>query len=85
MLAAPDLEGALIDEGVPPEAAGTLAERLRPLAGSTPHRPDVPAGRWLGIAGAAGVPGPERPVLELIDTAFKASQDARRRTPPVTS
>ena len=63
VLEAPDLEAALQAEGVPGNAARTLARRIAPLAGRTPLRPDTPAEQWLGIAGAAGVPERERPVL----------------------
>ena len=60
---APDLEAALAAEGVSADAARTLALRIGPLAERTPLRPDTPAEQWLGIAGAAGAPESERPVL----------------------
>ena len=63
VLEAPDLEAALATEGVSPDAARTLARRMRPLVERTPPRPGFPTGQWLGIAGAAGVPERERPVL----------------------
>ena len=36
---------------------------MRPLAERTSLRPETTAEQWLGIAGAAGVPEPKRPVL----------------------
>ena len=63
MLEAPGLEAALKAEGVSADAARTLARRIGPLAERTPLRPDTPAEQWLGIAGTAGVPERDRPVL----------------------
>ena len=76
MLAAPDLEVALRAEGVSADAAGTLARRIRPLVERTPLRPDTPAEQWLGIAGAAGVPERERPVLLALARLARAAANA---------
>ena len=76
VLEAPDLEAALRDEGVSADAARTLARRMRPLSERTPPRPDVPAEQWLGIAGAAGVPERERPVLLALGRLALAAANA---------
>ena len=76
VLAAPDLEVALQAEGVPANTARTLARRIAPLAGRTPLRPDTPADQWLGIAGAAGVPERERPVLLALARLALAAANA---------
>ena len=56
VLASPGAEAAMRAEGVPAPAA-------RALAACMPLGADTPAHQWLGIAGAAGVPERERPVL----------------------
>ena len=76
VLDAPDLEAALKAEGVSGDAARTLALRIGPLAERTPLRPDTPAGQWLGIAGAAGVPERERPVLLALARLALAAANA---------
>ena len=76
VLEAPDLEAALKAEGVSADAAGTLARRIRPLVERTPLRPDTPAEQWLGIAGAAGVPERERPVLLALARLALAAANA---------
>ena len=63
VLRAPDLEAALLDEGHTPPVARKLARRIAPLAAQVRLHPDTPDDRWVGIAGADGVPGDERPVL----------------------
>ena len=60
VLAAPDAEAALVAEGIPAPAARTLVERI---AECVTLRTGFPGHQWLGIAGAAGVPMRERPVL----------------------
>ena len=72
----PDLEAALKAEGVSGDAARTLALRIGPLAERTPLRPDTPAEQWLGIAGAAGVPESDRPVLLALARLALAAANA---------
>ena len=63
VLRAPDLEAALGAEGHTPPVARKLTRRIAPLAARARIRPDTPDDRWVGIAGADGVPAHERPVL----------------------
>lgn len=60
VLASPDAVAALGAEGIPAPAARALVERI---AECVTLRADIPGHQWLGIAGAAGVPDRERPVL----------------------
>ena len=76
VLDAPDLEAALEAEGVSGDAARTFARRIRPLAERAPPHPDTPAEQWLGIAGAAGVPERERPVLLALARLALAAANA---------
>ena len=76
VLEAPDLKVALQAEGVPAKAARTLARRIAPLVGRMPLPPDIPAEQWLGIAGAAGVPERERPVLLALGRLALAAANA---------
>ena len=76
VLEAPDLKVALAAEGVSGDAARTLARRIAPLAGRMPLHPDIPADQWLAIAGAAGVPERERPVLLALARLALAAANA---------
>ena len=76
VLEAPDLEAALKAEGVSADAARTLARRIRPLVERRAPPPDIPAEQWLGIAGAAGVPERERPVLLALARLARAAANA---------
>ena len=73
VLAAPDAEAALCAEGVPALAARTLVERI---AECVPPGADLPGHQWLGIAGAAGVPERDRPVLRALGPLALGAADA---------
>ena len=83
VLAAPDLEAALHAEAdVSPESDAsaatvrTLTERIAPLVGHAPLGPGIPGEQWVGIAGTAGVPEPERPVLPALGHLALAAANA---------
>ena len=73
ILASPDAEEALRAQGVPAPAARTLAGRV---AECVPLGADTPGHQWLGIAGAAGVPDRERPVLAALGPLAVGAADA---------
>ena len=75
VLRTPDLEAALGAEGHAPAIARKLARRIAPLAARARLRPGTPDDRWVGIAGADGVPARERPVLLAL--AHLAAEAAR--------
>ena len=75
MLESTDLEAALRNEGHSPEVARKLTRRIAPLAARARLNPGTPDDRWVGIAGAEGVPARERPVLLAL--AHLAAEAAR--------
>ena len=80
VLAAPDLEAALREDGLCPASAATVARRIAPLAERTRIGCELPHHQWLGIASADGVPERDRPVLPVL--ARLALDAAHTLAPP---
>ena len=80
LLAAPDLEAVLREDGLCPASAGTVARRIAPLAERARRGCELPHHQWLGIASADGVPERDRPVLPVL--ARLALDAANTLAPP---